>query len=103
MPALLACRRLDVLAGLDLRVQRQARQGRLRTVRGDLADLTDEIEADIDVAVAVNLDALWRLRDRRIEAGDGLNLRGIATRRDEEEDHGQWNEYEQAHITSRVA
>ena len=83
MPGTAGLPALDVLAGLDLRVQRQARQGRLRTVRGDLADLTDEIEADIDVTVTVNLDALWRLRDRRIEAGNGLNLRGITTRRDE--------------------
>ena len=50
-----------VLAGLDIRMQRQERQGRLRAVRGDLADLAGQGEADIDVAMAVDLDALRRL------------------------------------------
>ena len=49
-----------VLAGLDLLMQRQERQGRLGAVRGDLPDLTARGKADIDVAMAVDLDALRR-------------------------------------------
>jgi hypothetical protein len=54
-------------------MQRQERQSRLGAVWGNLADLPSLCKADIDVAMAIDLDALRRLRDCRVEEGDGLN------------------------------
>src|SRR5262249_14357307 len=87
---------LDLLTGLDLRVQRQARKGRLPTIRGDLADLAGEVEADVDVTVAVDLDALRRLRDYGVEDRDGLDFSDRCTRRAEGEDNGQGDEQQRA-------
>ena len=61
-------------AGRERRAaERQHREGRLRAVRRDLADLAREREADVLVVVRVDGDAGRRLEERGIEERDGLD------------------------------
>jgi hypothetical protein len=87
-----ACTTRAVLTGLDIRAQWQECQGRLRAIRGDLTDLSSAREANIDMAMAIDLDALRRLRNFRVEEDDGINLGSKGARRDEGAGNGQWDE-----------